>query len=306
VLSGLHAYHLVRANHQIALELSGRVFELAQKLQDPLRLAVAHWTMGSSLIETGHPGPAWEHFRQGIALAEAHQSRGRPFHNPAITCRCYGARALTFLGRVEEGRQQIEQALALSRVMRHPLNYAFALMVASFLHQYNREPGKAEEYCVAMTSIAREHGLLHLSAFGCILEGRIFFAKGQLEESAAKYREGLDAFGAINARVGRPHFLMLLAETLASMDKLEEALATIRQAVLEVEETGERYFEAEIHRVHGMVLGSLKDPAAEESLNRALAIARDQSARTFELRTSVCLARMWREQGQRLSGGYRN
>jgi predicted ATPase len=290
VMGGLHGYHSVRAHHLTALELGEQMLQLAEQMKEPRRLAQAHYFVGSSLLDTGKPLEALEHFKQGIAFTQPNPSGAEPVHNPAVTCRCYAARALIFLGRSQESFQMIQEALDISKKMRHPINYTFALMIASFLHQHHRDWRKAEEHATAMTVLARENGFQYLTAFGFILEGWALSEQGSLEEGAARLRKGIQAFEAVGAEVGRPHYRALLADTLARLGQVDEALATIHDALEGVERTGERYYEAEIHRVHGQLLARSNDPAAEETLRRAVQVAAGQCARAFELRAAIRLA----------------
>ena len=193
----------------------------------------------------------------------------------------------------------IGEALEISKKMRHPINYTFSLMIASFLHQHHRDWRKAEELATAMTVLARENGFQYLTAFGFVLEGWALSEQGSIEEGAARLRSGIKAFEALGAEVGRPHYRALLAETLGRLHEYDEALATIEQALEGVERTGERYYEAEIHRVKGQLLARKKDPAAEASLRRAVEVASNQSARAFELRAAIRLARFLSTQSRK-------
>ena len=107
---------------------------------------------------------------------------------------------------------------------------------------------------------------------------------------------------ATGSRVDTPLFLTLLAEALALAGKIEEGLAALDDALAQAAASGERGWDAEIHRLRGELTGRLPypDPAkAEESFRTALAIAREQGTRGYELRAATSLARLWREQGRR-------
>jgi len=115
----------------------------------------------------------------------------------------------------------------------------------------------------------------------------------------------LAASEATGTRVRAPLFLTLLAEALALAGKVEEGLATLDEALAKAVASGERGWDAEIHRLRGELTGRLPypDPAkAEDSFRTALAIAREQGTRGYELRAATSLARLWREQGRRAEG----
>ena len=110
------------------------------------------------------------------------------------------------------------------------------------------------------------------------------------------------AHEATGSRINTPLFLALLAEALALAGKIEEGLATLDDAVATAAGSGERGWNAEIHRLRGELTARLPypDPAkSEDSFCTALAIAREQGTRGYELRAATSLARLWREQGRR-------
>ena len=118
----------------------------------------------------------------------------------------------------------------------------------------------------------------------------------------ARIRDGLAAYEATGSRVATPLFLTLLAEALALAGKIEEALAALDDALAKAAVSDARGYNAEIHRLCGELTGRLPypDPAkVEGSFRTALAIAREQGTRGYELRAVTSLARLWRKKGRR-------
>ena len=153
--------------------------------------------------------------------------------------------------------------------------------------------------CVALTS---EHGLSHWGTYGRILQGWADAQRGEATKGIARIRDGMAAYEATGARVYAPLFLTLLGEALALAGKLEEALTALDDASAKAAGSGVRGWDAEIHRLRGELTfrSPYRDPAkAEDSLRTALAIAREQGTRSYELRAATSLARLWREQGRR-------
>jgi predicted ATPase len=112
----------------------------------------------------------------------------------------------------------------------------------------------------------------------------------------------LAAYEATGSRLFTPFFLTLLAEALALAGKIEDALATLEDALAQAAVSGARGWDAEIHRLRGEFAGRFPypDPAkAEESFRTALATAREQGTRGYELRAATSLARLWGEQSRR-------
>jgi predicted ATPase len=117
-----------------------------------------------------------------------------------------------------------------------------------------------------------------------------------------RIRDGLAAAEATGTRVWTPFHLILLSEALAFAGKMEEALAALEDALAKAAVSGARGWDTEIHRLRGELTGRLPypDPAkAEESFRTALAIAREQGTRGYELRAATSLARLWLKQGRR-------
>jgi predicted ATPase len=97
-----------------------------------------------------------------------------------------------------------------------------------------------------------------------------------------------------------PFFLARLAEVYGISGQWEEALARLDEAAHLVQTTQERWTDADRHRMSGALLLPMNDPApAEESYRQALAAAREQNAKFWELRAATSLARLWRDQGKR-------
>jgi len=126
--------------------------------------------------------------------------------------------------------------------------------------------------------------------------------KGEATAGIARIRDGLAALEATGNRLTTPLYITLLGEALALAGKIEEGLAALDDALAQAAVSGARGWDAEIHRLRGELTGRLPypDPAkAEDSFRTALAIAREQGTRGYEVRAATSLARLWREQGRR-------
>ena len=106
------------------------------------------------------------------------------------------------------------------------------------------------------------------------------------------------------SRLGATRFrsqgLVSLAKALARQGRHEEAVTAAREGLRTQEKTGHRQDEAELHRVEGLsLIGLNKLEEGQSALEQALAVARRQQARAYELRAATSLARLWGEQGRR-------
>jgi predicted ATPase len=114
--------------------------------------------------------------------------------------------------------------------------------------------------------------------------------------------QGLAAEQAMGSRIARSDFLALLGEAHGQSGQAETGLRLLAEALAHVDHTGERNCEAEVYRIKGEILlqQAVPDaPQAEECFQQALAVARRQQARSWELRAAMSLSRLWQQQGKR-------
>jgi predicted ATPase len=149
-------------------------------------------------------------------------------------------------------------------------------------------------------AISNEQGFPLWSAVGNIMRGWCLGAVGQAAEGIPLLLQGLAILRAAGCNVLSPFFFTTLAEIYGMAGEPVEGLNRLAEAATLVEATQERWAEAEMHRLRGMLLLSVDEyAAAENSFHHALSVARRQSAKFWELRAAVDLARLWRDQGKR-------
>jgi predicted ATPase len=135
-----------------------------------------------------------------------------------------------------------------------------------------------------------------------MLRGWALVHQGQAQEGMAQITQGLMTWRTAGSELGRPYFLTLLAEAHGTMGQPEAGLTVLAEALTHVDKTGERWYEAEIHRLKGALLlqqNANNQAEVETCFHHALEIARHQQAKSFELRTATSLARLWQQQGKR-------
>ncbi|MGB8608465.1 MAG: hypothetical protein WCE28_25895, partial [Bradyrhizobium sp.] len=151
-----------------------------------------------------------------------------------------------------------------------------------------------------MLDLANEHGFPLFSALALCYRGWWSLAVGRVSEGVSLQKEGISLYRATGATVGSPRRLAQLAYGYAELGQPAEALVRLREAAQLIEATDERYYEAEVYRLQGDLLNAAGEQAlALENYHRALAVARRQSAKLFELRAAMRMARLWRDQGKR-------
>jgi adenylate cyclase len=206
------------------------------------------------------------------------------------------------LGYPDQALKRDNEAVALAKALSQPLTLSFAEGVSGYLRQYRREARAAQEIAERLIALSVEHGFSHWLAQATIERAWAMAEQGHNEEGIAQIREGLAGFRAAGAEALRPHALCLLADACKETDRLDDGLSALAESLTAADEHEIRQYEAETHRVKGELLlkqNHLNGAAAQSCFQRAIEIARKQSAKSFELRATTSLARLLAKQGRR-------
>jgi predicted ATPase len=205
----------------------------------------------------------------------------------------------------------IVKALSLAQQLAHPFSLARTLYYDTFLAQLRRDALAVHTQAEAAITVATAQSFALVQSSGLIMQGWAITVQEHSPEGLVPIRQGLDLYRSTEAEVQRPHFLTLLAEASSLLGQPEEGLAALDEALTLMEKTGERYYEAELHRQLGKLLlrraarshpdqGSREQHEAETCFQHALDVARRQQAKSLELRAAMSLARLWQGQGKRV------
>jgi predicted ATPase len=303
VLLGLRAFYLVRAELQAARELNEHLLRIARDLQDPLCLLVAHHSLGHTLLHLGAFLPARAHLEEGITRDASRHTRTQvPLtggQDPEMFGLSWLAQALWVLGYPEQAVQRSNEALALAQERAHPFNLACALEYGIRLHRWRGELQTVQERSEALMTLSTAYGFAQQGAIGTIHRGRALTEHGHSEEGLALIHQGLAAYQATGALIRLPLFLAPFAEAQGKAGLVDEALTVCAEALEHVNRTGERWWEAELHRLKAELF--LKQPIpdehhAESCFHQALDVARNQQAKSLELRAAMSLSQLWQRQ----------
>ena len=305
VLGGLYTFYVVRAEHKTALELAEQRFRLAQSVQDSALLMRAHYSLGASLFAAGAFAPARDHQEQGLALYNSQQHRSNlelffPFHLGA-SFRSSISWTLWYLGYPQQALERAHEALKQTQELAHPFSLAVALIYAATFHQHRQEGRAVQELAEAAIPLCREQGFALYLAWGTIMRGWALSAQGRGEEGVQQIGQGITAWQTTGAEEFRPYFLALLAEAYKQVGQTEEGLNVIAEALAVMSKTEERDYEAELYRLKGELLlaqASKEQNEAEACFEQAIDVARQQSAKSLELRAVMSLAQLWQQQGK--------
>jgi class 3 adenylate cyclase/predicted ATPase len=302
MLYGQWVFRFVRAEHRLALAHAQEIEKLGGDRNDATVLSLGHIYHGNTRFNLGEFTAARALYEQGHALLDpAHRpaNAGLAAENPWHVLLVYQAATLTYLGFIDQGRARMNEALADARRLGHVHSLVFTLAHVCWIEWAASSPREAQQHAAELVALASEHGFPLWLGWGIVHRGWSLAALGQAQEGVSLLTEGLSVERATGGITWMPWALTLLAEAHAKLDQLVEATNCLAEAGQIVERTDERYSEAELHRLRGDVMSASGDQAAaEQNYYQALAVAKRQSAKVFELRAATSLARLWREQGK--------
>jgi len=305
VLYGLYRHYVTRSQLHTGRELGEALLRLAQRAPDPALAVIAHHALGLTWCWLGALPAARQHLEEAIARYtpdQRHTPAFRTGQHPAVACRQYSAWALWLLGYPEQALSRVHEALAVAQDLAHPLSRAFARWVAAIVTQLRRDVPAVYTQAEATVALATEQGFPDCAALGTIVRGWALAMQGQGEEGLAQVCQGIAAFRATGAAVHMPYFRTVLAAVYDRLGHTQDALQALAEAHTLVEQHEERYWEAEVYRLRGVLLlrqEVTQHEEAEAYFQRALDVARRQEAKSLELRAATSLARLWQQQGKR-------
>jgi class 3 adenylate cyclase/predicted ATPase len=286
-------------------KLAAQFFILAEKHGATAPLIFGHRMMGITRVFTGEFASALAHFDQ--ALRSYDPARHRPLaarfgHDSRVGPMAFRAFAHWLLGYPERALADADQALKVAREIGQAVDLMFALAIPSYTlilcKSYDAADARIDELLV----LADEKIVPSRKAEGMNLKGSLLASRGRSRDAVKMLIAGITAWRSTGSTVWLPLLLSYLAKAYADIGQFGDALHTIADALTAVETTKESWCEAEILRVAGEIALGLPKPdlvQAEATFERALAVARKQQAKSFELRAAMSLARLWCDRGER-------
>ena len=304
VLYGVWAVNFVASTGDVHHELAVQFLALAQKQGTTAPLLIAHRVMGNSLLPRGEFVGARAHYDNGIALYDPneHQSLGLRFGQEVrVVILSYRSVALWLLGYPEAAQRDAEKALKHGRETGQAASVMFALYMTAIFHVLCGNYSVATTLAKDLFAVAEEKRALLWKASGMMYEGCVLAATGHSAEAIETLTAGIAGYRSTGATLFMTMFLSFLMRAYADRCEVDNASRLIGEATTLIEVTKERWFEAEINRIAGEVALKSREPdaaKAEGYFVRAVTVARQQQAKSWELRASMSLARLWRSQGK--------
>ena len=301
---GLWGYFIVLGELKTAYDQGQQCLAIAQHEANPVLLLWAHFMLGQTVFHLGEPASARDHLEQGMVLYDPQKRRThRALQDPGIACLSYRALALWVLGYPDQALKTSRDALNLAHKLHHPFSLMYALYIAAVISQLLGKVEETQQRAEAANALCTEYGGQPFwSAWGPMLRGWALSEREKIEEGIAEERRGLVAYSSTGSMLAQPYFLALQAETYGKGGQIEEGITVLTETLAMLDKTGERWWEAELHRLKGellLVASSNNYPQAEACFNEAFEIARRQNAKSLELRAALSLNRLWQQRGKK-------
>ena len=304
ILYGFWAANLIAFRGEPVSNLATQFLTLAEKHKATVPIAIGHRLVGVSLLHEGDIERAREHFDRAIALYD--RASHRPFATRfmmdiGVQLNAWRALALWLLGYPDLAGAAADRAIEDARELGHVPTLMSALSTTSWTRFFAGSYAKAIAHADELLGLAEETGSSLWKSIGMLFRGTAFTAAGA-SDAVQQLTSALPLYRSTGAALSISYFLSVLGKANAGLGQIDEAWRCVDEAVGAMEATGERWYEAEIHRMAGEIalMSSVPDAAkAQAHFERALEIARAQLLRSWELRAATSLARLWRDHGRR-------
>ncbi|MBR0801563.1 AAA family ATPase [Bradyrhizobium jicamae] len=304
VLYGQWTGNFTSGNLERAAAIAKHFLAVAERQQLSAALVMAHRVMGGSYLFFGELQTAKSHLDRAIALYRPTEHRAlatRFGQDIGVAALAYRAYALCRLGYPERALADTEHAFHSAQDLGQTGTLAYALLEESWVNFLCGRFVVAEARAQELSALSQKHRLSYWGTWGRLFLGWVFAVTGRGDEAVELISSSLSGFASARTTLFSQSSLIWLARAHASCGRFADAEDTISRAVSSIEETNERLDEAEILRTAGEIarMGPLPDAVkAEAYFNRALAVACQQQARSWELRAAMSMARLWRDQAK--------
>jgi predicted ATPase len=305
VLYGFCVANLVAFNGDVLCDLAVQFLALAEKQGATVPLMIGHRLMGASLLFTGNIIEGRAHYDQAIALYDptVHRSLATRFgQDVGVAALNYRSLALWLLGYPHAALKDANNALECARESAHASTLMHALNHAAWFNVWYGNYSMARSQIDESIRLTDEKGALVWKAGATMIRGCIFSLTGKPSNGIQITSSGITAYRSTGAKAFITPCLPTLAKAHAELGQFDDAWRWIGEAMTAVEGTKERWCEADIIRTAGEIALMSPEPdavQAEAYFERALAVARQQQAKSWELRAAMSMARLWRDQGKR-------
>jgi predicted ATPase len=304
LLSGLNIFLTRIGDFRGALTVAERAVVVARAAASTAGLVVSDWMLGVSHHLVGNQAEAQYHCESGMAKAVELGKRNANFfgYDHRIRALVALARASWLRGVSEQALRIAQQAIDEAERRDHPVSVCISLIYAAPVFLWRGDLERAAELIDRLIGYAGRYSLAPYRAVGMALRGQLAVIRDQAATGLILLRDALETLHAEQHNILATVFTSALAEGLFKTGQFDEALITINAVVAHAASCGASFDMAELLRIKGQILAAMPRPdraAAADCLMQSLAVAKEQSALGWELRSATALARLLSENGQR-------
>ncbi|MET4292410.1 class 3 adenylate cyclase/tetratricopeptide (TPR) repeat protein [Bradyrhizobium sp. LB8.2] len=303
VLYGFWVASRMSFQADVTRELAAQFQALAAQRQARAPIMIGHLLMGISLVLAGDLTAGSAELDRAVALY--HHPEHRPLairfgHDVLVSALAWRAFSQWALGRTDAATADVERAVREAREFGHAATLMYALAHVSLTLIYMAKLDAAAEFARELMQLAGEKGSRFWNAYGTLLRGRVLAREGQSRAAADMIEAGISAMRSTGATAYAPWYLGTLGATYARIGRLDDAQRWCEQSLLSIRESGECWQEAEACRIAGEVALAFDPPNVQQArvhFERSLVVAKQQRAKSFELRATESLAILSRREG---------
>ena len=295
VLAGRWSVHFTRGELQTAHELVEELMQVAhQDPSSPLALS-AYYASGLTHYWMGDFSTASTTLEQALPLSDQQQQHPLAL-DPTVVCLAHLSYIDWILGYPDRSVERIRAALDRANELALPFNNAFILPFAAGLYQNRREWATTQQYAEQAIDLSQREGFPQYLAMATIQRGVAIVGQGQGGEGIVEIQDGMEAYRATGAELGRPYFLAILAGAYGEVGQIQEGLTSLAEAETLANKSGQTGFQAGGLLIRGGLLlrqEPHQQKEVEACFRQALDLSRHQSAKCLELQAAMSLCRLW-------------
>ncbi len=305
VLYGFWVANLVAFNGDVMRELAVQFLTLADRQRATGPLMMAHRLMGLSLLHTGDIVDGRGHLDRAFTLYDPAEHRPlatRFGQDVGAATLCWKSLAFWLLGYPQAALADTEHALMVAREIGHSATLMYVLNFSAWTHIHCGNYATTNALVDEFSALKDQTGSVFWGAWGMMQRGCLLALTGKASDAVQTITCGVTAMRSTGTTMWMPFWLSYLARASAEIGQHDDARRCISEAMAAVETAKESWCEAEVNRIAGEIALLSPEPdvaKAEAHFGRAIAVAREQQAKSWELRAAMSMARLWRDQGNR-------
>jgi DNA-binding SARP family transcriptional activator/predicted ATPase len=294
VLAGSWSFHIVRAEIDIAREISERYRALGERNGDPALFSAGVFTVGSASYFGGALADSRRHLEESNNLdAQCPERFFALGPELGVFCRSHLAHVRWLLGESDGALDESDRNLARAESLSHPFSHALALAYAALLHQFRDEPEAARDRAETAAALCLRYGFRYYLSWTPIIIGWATARLGDVTAGLDEMRNGFEALRATGAAIRAPYYLGLIAQASGWSGRPDAGLNELRAALEIGERTGEGWPHPELQRIRGELLLQTGDRReAETWFGNAIRLARRMGASAWQAKAENSLANL--------------